>query len=742
MVLARHAEHACRVNTRAWGKLTGMRFVLRVAVAVPVPVLFDYLPPPGQAEVPRGSRVLVPFGRRRLVGVVVETGPLAEASSDASGHELKAIEAVLDEALIDPQTLRLLQWAVRYYGATPGTLVGLALPTAWRRAREFQVPAPAWLRVTESGRQADLRRAPAQRALRDQLLDATKSRAALLSAGARPALLARMLSAGLIAAADPPAPVALPGPKLNPAQRKAAAAILRARGTFSALLLAGVTGSGKTEVYLQAARRLLARGLQVMMLLPEIGLTPQLVRRVETRLGQRAIVYHSGLSEGERLDAWQAARTGRARVIVGTRSAVFLPLARPGLIVVDEEHDASYKQAEGMRYQGRDVAVMRARILNIPIVLGTATPSLESLFNARRGRYHTLELPSRAGNARLPRWRVVDARGQHAPGGLTPTLLEAIGQNLARGGQVLIYRNRRGYAPVLICDECGWHGDCARCSTHLTWHRADSRLICHHCGHVEPVPARCPDCGSPVLRAQGSGTEKLESLLEAHFPETRVHRVDRDRLSRRGEFEQLLDRVRAGEPCILVGTQMLAKGHHLPGISLALVLDVDQALFSADFRAIERLAQVVHQVSGRAGRGATEGRFLLNTRHPEHPIIRQLAASDYLQCAGDLLKERIAAGLPPARPLALLRAEAHLAEAARGLLTAAAAELAGSPVEVAGPLPAILLRRAGYWRYQLWLQAESRSTLGQALGRLLDWLHTNRRARTVRWQLDRDPLEL
>ena len=712
--------------------------VARVAVPVPLPRLFDYLPPAGHDLPPKGSRVLVPFGNRRLVGLVFDHGRPDQVSSGS----LRPIERILDAALVGADMLDLIDWCARYWAFAPGEAVNLLLPGALRRSKAFRLPPPAAFELTEAGREADLSRARRQAEVQAVLAPGAMAREALMEkSGAAVDVLRRMSEAGLLRALDrPPPPAASAGPELNDQQRAAVAAILHHRRRFSAFLLAGVTGSGKTEVYLQAARRILEQGRQVLILAPEIGLTPQLVRRIESRLGETAYLYHSGLSAGERLACWQAARSGSARVLVGTRSAVFLPMARPGLVVVDEEHDASFKQGEGARYHGRDVAVLRARFAGVPVVLGTATPSLESLHNVDQGRYRMLELSRRAGAARQPRWRIVDQRGSRES--LVPELVEAMRRHLGAGGQVLIYRNRRGYAPVLMCTECGWQADCERCSAHMTYHQGRSSLQCHHCGSQHPEPRRCPACGSPDLLALGAGTERLESQVAGLFPDVPVHRVDRDAMSGKHEFYELLEKVRGGEPCVLVGTQMLAKGHHLPGVSLAAVLDVDQSLFSADFRAPERLGQTVAQVAGRAGRGDREGEFLLLTRHPEHPLLDALGRGDYLAYARPLLEERVQARLPPACALAMLRAEAHQAEPARAFLAKASTALARSGIEIIGPLPAIMARRGGYWRFQLWLQAENRANLANHLAARLGTLQELPESRRVRWHVDVDPLEL
>jgi len=711
--------------------------IVQVAVPVPLYRFFDYLPPAGSPAPPPGSRVLVPFGNRKLVGVV--TG--RSSASEIDPARVKSIERTFETALVGEELLSLIRWTTRYYAAPPGELVNHALPAILRRNREMPTSRIHWLHLTSAGAKADLARAPRQRQIVELLEGGARSRESLSQAGARAATIRRMLASELIEACEPPQSPPAPGPVLNPDQRAALAAILRARNRFETLLLAGVTGSGKTEVYLQAARHLLRRDRQILVLVPEIGLTPQFVRRLEARLGRKAHVFHSGLGERERLETWQAAASGEADLLIGTRSAVFLALKRPGLLIVDEEHDSSFKQFDAMRYHARDVAVLRASRLNIPIVLGSATPSLESLHNAERGRYRMLLLPERAGSAGQPHWRIDDPRGQRVEHGLTDKLVERIRKTLDAGEQVLVYRNRRGYAPVLICNECGWQADCDHCSAHLTWHRTANRLNCHHCGRYRGVPARCPDCHSPQLQAVGAGTERIEIALNGLFPDHPVLRADRDVVRGRDDFEALLDQVATGDPCILVGTQMLAKGHHLPGIGLAIMLDTDQLLFSADFRAPERLAQSIVQVAGRAGR-EQQGLFILQSRHPEHPLIQTLASGDYLRAARLMLEERRDAGLPPWQNLAMIRAEAQKASDAAGFLREVARRIDGGSIQVAGPLAAILQRRAGFWRYQLWLMSESRTALGSEIARLTTVIEGMREARTVRWHIDVDPMEV
>jgi len=714
--------------------------VAQVALPVPLPQAFDYLPPSEQALPPVGSRVLVPFGRRQLVGVVLNHGPTTTPLK-----KLKAIDKVLDEALLGEDVLALHAWASRYYAYPVGEAVELLLPPALRRAKPFRSALPKAYQLTQAGRDADAGRAHAQRRCLEWLAAGPVAREALIEGGVQPATIKTLVDKGWVEQTERCPVVKLtPGPTLNVEQRGAVEAIAKGIDRFGVHLLAGTTGSGKTEVYLQLAKQVLDNQGQVLIMAPEIGLSPQLIRRVEARLGVRAFVYHSEMSASERLACWQAARSGQAAVVIGTRSAVFLSFHALGLIVVDEEHDASFKQIDGARYHGRDLAVWRAKHLNVPIVLGSATPSLESLNNVNDGRYQQHTLTQRASDAPQPRWCIIDQRGEHE--GLSDELLVKIEHHLSQGQQVLLYRNRRGFAPVMMCQACGWQADCHRCSAHMTLHQSQSRLQCHHCGHQTAPPPRCPSCQDPNLIPLGAGTERLESVLGERFPDHPIHRVDRDVMTGRHDFEALLAQVKTGGPCILVGTQMLAKGHHLPKVTLAAVLDVDQALFSSDFRAPERLGQAVFQVAGRAGRvvdaAQPRAEFVLQTRHPEHPLLAQLQQGDYIGFAKALLTERVQAGLPPAQALVLLRAEAHQSEAAVTFLQLAGQCLAEAGLDVQGPIPAIMAKRGGYWRYQSWVQAPTRAQLIDGVSQHWTALYALPAAKTVRWHVDVDPTEL
>ncbi|NCT69282.1 MAG: primosomal protein N', partial [Rhodanobacteraceae bacterium] len=539
-------------------------------------------------------------------------------------------------------------------------------------------------------------------------------------------------------------PVAAAAPRsrpLNDEQRAAADAVIAADG-FAAFLLDGVTGSGKTEVYLEIIRACLARGRQALVLVPEIALTPQALARFRAGLGVPIAALHSGLAEGERARAWLAAARGEAPVVLGTRSAILVPLARPGVVIVDEEHDTSYKQQDGFRYHARDLALVRAKALGVPVVLGSATPSLESLANVAAGRYRHLRLRYRAGLAQPPALRVVDLRHQRLDHGLAAPTLEAIAACLARGEQALVFRNRRGYAPVLLCHDCRWSAQCPACERALTLHRRDGRLRCHHCGFEQAVPRACPACGGLALHPVGEGTERLEDALAARFPDVPIVRVDRDTTRGRRMRDALFDSLPDAGARILVGTQMLAKGHDLPHLTLVVVVGVDEGLYSVDFRASERLGQLIVQVAGRAGRAQRPGTVILQTNAPDHPLLGVLLEHGYAALAARLLDERRAAGLPPFAQFALLRAEAA-EPALLDRFLAAATQAAADPRVIAhGPLAAPMPRRAGAYRGQVLVEAAARPAL-QAF--LPDWLARVRALpdeRRVRWSIDVDPVDM
>ena len=722
----------------------------QVALPVPLARLFDYLPAasmtPGEAV---GCRVRVPFGNRELVGVVASAGPASDAGA------MREVLAQLDqEPLFHGELMQSLQWLARYLHAPLGEVLATALPALLRRGEPLpDTHAWAW-QLNEAGHTAlpGLRSGrPRDMAMQLQAgaLDEDALQLALGDGwrSAARALAKRGLAERIAVPANAlaPAPTAA-APSPNPGQQAAIDAIDAAAGGFAALLLDGVTGSGKTEVYLQAIAACLARGRQALVLVPEIGLTPQLLARFRARLGVPVHALHSGLGDSERARTWAAAWRGEARVIVGTRSAVFTPLPDAGLVIVDEEHDGSYKQFDGIRYHARDFALVRAKVLGVPIVLGSATPSLESLHNALGGRHVHLRLPQRAGDARPPTVRVLDVRKRALDAGLSPDLLAAIRGTLDTGGQVLVFRNRRGYAPVLLCHDCGWSAHCQRCDAPMTVHAGGRRLQCHHCGTRRSAPPACPDCGGLALQPQGVGTERLEQALLERFGDVPVLRVDRGSTGRRDALERMLASL-GDKPGILVGTQMLAKGHDLPDLGLVAVVGIDEGLFSADFRAHEKLAQLLIQVAGRAGRAQRRGEVLLQTHHPEHPLLQLLVHGGYHAFANDELVQREAAGFPPFAHLALLRAEAAHADPPMQFLQMAKQalrepDLRKSGIEVHGPLPAPMPRRAGYQRVQLLLSSPSRPALHAALDALMPLLRAAPEARKVRWSLDVDPVDL
>ncbi|MGL5792031.1 MAG: primosomal protein N', partial [Plesiomonas shigelloides] len=534
--------------------------------------------------------------------------------------------------------------------------------------------------------------------------------------------------------------------RLNTEQATAVAAI-NAQDGFSAWLLDGITGSGKTEVYLNVIERALSQGKQALVLVPEIGLTPQTISRFRQRFAVPVDVLHSALNDSERLAVWQRARRGESAIVIGTRSALFTPLARPGVLVIDEEHDASYKQQDGWRYHARDLAVMRAHAEQIPIILGSATPSLESLLNARQGKYHLLTLASRAGNARPAQQHVIDMRGQPVQAGLSAALLARMRQHLQKGNQVMLFLNRRGFSPALLCHECGWVAHCPRCERPYTFHQATRDLRCHQCDNQHPVPHQCPQCGSTQLVPVGVGTEQVEHTLEQLLPEFAISRIDRDSTRRKGALEQHLDDIRDGRSQILIGTQMLAKGHHFPDVTLVALLDVDGALFSADFRAAERFAQLYTQVAGRAGRAGKAGEVLLQTHQPEHPLLQTLLQNGYGAFAQQALLERQAAWLPPYTYHVLIRAEDHQSDPPAQLLTQLRTILEASPLLdsdfwLLGPAPALQSKRAGRFRWQLLLQHPSRRKLQQILAIARPAFEALPLARKVRWNIDVDPIEM
>jgi primosomal protein N' (replication factor Y) len=762
--------------------------VVRVGLDVPIARAFDFLLPPS-LRVSVGSLVVVPFGRQRIVGVVLETN----VDTDIARDKLRAVESVKQDVLpLSPEILAVFAFCAEYYHAPIGQIALNAIPPMLRSANQ---PAPDLvkvLRITAAGREAlpsIPSRAIAQRSILQLLAESTAAlpeklvRERHARAGTT---IKRLLDAGWVesivatnttidAAQMVPAPAtvifhAAPvlqagAPSLNAEQAAAVLAIGDAlqqtqqpqqpqqpqqlNGKYQAFLLDGITGSGKTEVYLAAIAATLEQGKQALVLVPEINLTPAFLRQIRTRFpSQRIAAAHSGMPNVARYQAWRQAQHGDANIVVGTRLAVFTPMPRLGLVIVDEEHDPSFKQQEGVRYSARDVAVFRASISKCPVVLGSATPSIESLDNVARGRFEHISLRTRAvPNAALPTISFIDLDAEKAPDGITQSMIRAIDETLKRGEQAMVFINRRGFAPALVCGNCGWMPECRRCSARMVFHRSANRLRCHHCGADAPPPQVCRDCASTDLHPAGQGSERIEAALADAFPDRRIARVDRDSTRRRGSAEAIFVAAEKGELDILVGTQMLTKGHDFPNVTLVGVINADGAVFSADFRAAERMAQQLMQVAGRAGRAHLAGRVLIQTRFVEHQVYQAVARHDYAAFVRAALAERQLMKLPPYSYLALLRAEARDAHKL-DLFMARAQQLAAQcqtdsnvGLQIWDTVVATLERKAGYSRKQLMVQADGRRGLQQFLAR---WITQIREIdeRTVRWNIDVDPIEV
>jgi primosomal protein N' (replication factor Y) len=745
---------------------------LRVAVPVPVGDGFDYRwEGPGRPP-PPGTRIRVPFGRGQRIGIVVE----ARTPSGVDDAALREAREVLDpEPLFAAELLASLEWAAGYYHHPLGEVLSAALPGLLRRGRPLRPPPEPAFTLTDAAAEPDelARRAPRQaEALKLLARSGIATTRELAAAGITRDTVRRLEARGLVraataseAAAEPagmpiaapaaetatdgeprttasePEPAASP-PELTADQRAAVDSLLAARG-FTPALLFGVTGSGKTEVFLRLIRESLDRGRQCLLLVPEIGLTPQLVRRLRERFGGELAVFHSGLAAGERLRAWRETQSGRARLIVGTRSAAFAPLRDPGLIVVDEEHDPSYKQQSGFRYSGRDLAIVRARALDIPVVLASATPSLESFRNAAEGRYRLLGLPRRIGSGGNPAMRTIDLNRHAVRHGLSTPLLAAMDRHLGQGRQVLLFINRRGFAPALFCPGCETTTECDRCDARMTVHSGAGQIRCHHCGRTERLRWACPACGGERI-AVGAGTERITTEIEALYPELAVARLDRDAVTGREALGQALARIESGEARIIVGTQLLTKGHDFPDVTLVGVLNADQGLFGTDFRSEERLAQTIVQVAGRAGRREQRGEVLIQTHYPGHPLLERLLSRDYGAFAEHALAERRATGWPPYSHLAVFRAEAASRDRVFALLNRLRRHCMPEPpgLRVLGPTSDWMERREGRYRAQLLLRASDRQALHATIAVCVEALMGWRESRRLRWSIDVDPAEL
>lgn len=697
----------------------------RVRVAVPVHIFdcFDYTLSPEQAQIAQvGARVAVSFGRQNLVGVIMEK--LAPDTPVDPRFKLKAITELLDqEAILPAEVLTLLTWSANYYQFPIGEVVQTALPTLLRQGKPYNLLARVW-KVLDLHAEDKIKRSEKQQdAYKILKLHPQGTLEHILNlAGIDNATLKALSKKGVIQCeleaqdftAEPVQMAQMPL-TANPDQSQAIQSILKAKQRYQAFLLDGVTGSGKTEVYLQVMQHVLKQGKQVLVLVPEIGLTPQTISRFQSRFHCHIALLHSGLNDTKRLQAWQAAQTGKASIVLGTRSAIYTPMPNLGLIILDEEHDLSFKQQEGFRYHARDVALYRAAGLKCPVILGSATPSIDSYHLVEQGKLTGLELNQRAGTAILPKMHTIDLTISKKQHGISQQLIQEIGQRLEKKEQVLIFLNRRGYAPVLLCEQCGWQASCPHCDANMTLHyQPYHQLHCHHCGTIKCIPEACPACQQQTLKPIGMGTAKVEENLKALFPDHPVIRVDRDSTSRVGSWQKIQDTIHKNETAILLGTQMLAKGHHFPYVTLVAILDIDAGLLSVDFRAPERTAQLIIQVAGRSGRGEKKGDVYLQTYRPDHPLLQTLIHQDYRHFAQQTLQDRKISQMPPYRSTILIRGESKDQTKNQQFLSSMAnllREQSQNSIDIWGPIPAPMERKAGRYQAHMVLLSPQRAQM-------------------------------
>jgi len=709
--------------------------ILKVAINTPLRKCFDYLPPGhgAAADLVPGVRVKVPFGRSgKVTGLLIGITD----SSDIPAHRLKQAYAILDdEPLFHPLQLEFLHWASHYYHHPEGEVFLGTLPRRLREgSRPETKPVHCWQSNKVSKEQSDkaLKKSPKQRAVFDYLASAEKPVTAecLREQFTHWQTAIKALeNKGLVECITPDNRAlersAITSFSLTPDQERAVDTIKKGLGTYQAYLLNGITGSGKTEVYLHCLQEVVQRGMQVLV-------------------GMQLGVLHSGLSDTERLNSWLRTRTGENNVLLGTRSAIWTPFKQLGLIIVDEEHDLSYKQQEGFRYSARDLAIVRARQLNIPIILGSATPSLESVFNVTEGKYSQLLLENRVADATVPEIRLQDIRGESMEDALSESLLREIDANLSRKEQTLLFLNRRGYAPVYMCHDCGFIAECPRCEIRMTFHKSTHCLYCHHCEHKSALPETCPACQSDSMIMIGQGTQRVAETLKKHFPGARILRIDRDSTRRKNSMQEMLNEIQTGEVDILVGTQMVAKGHHFPNVTLVGILDADHGLYSADYRASERIGQIIMQVSGRAGREDKPGRVIIQTHFPDHPLLKRLQAHDYRGFTRLLLKERQETNLPPYSYQVMIRAEANQQTTVKDFLNQAREQLSrlDPDIDAFGPFIPPIEKRASRYRMQLLLQSNNRKKLAKLVQDCLPEIEILPQSKRVRWSVDVDPQDM
>ena len=729
-------------------------FYLNIALDTPLSLVFDYQPlaQTQKSDYCVGQRVIAPFGRLQKTGIIVSIS----SETQLAPTKLKPILKRLDDTpIFSEQDCQLINWAAHYYHQPLGEVFTQALPKQLRTGpipNESQDMCYALSSTANTSSDSLLKRAPRQASIVQLLQQRGPLSAEELNAtfewNWRPALNKLLEKQWLLTQpvkAEKSHQLVEPNFSPNPEQQAAIDHILQKIGSFQAHLLDGVTGSGKTEVYLQLIQKVLLLDQQVLVLLPEINLTPQLASRFKQRLACNIVVYHSGLSDTQRTQAWIKCRSGSASILLGTRSSIFTPMKNLGLIILDEEHDSSFKQQEGFRYSARDIAIIRARNLGIPIVMGSATPSLEALYNVQQKRFQHLLLPNRTGQAVAPSIHLIDIRNKKLDNQLSKPLLAAIDQCLERQEQVILFVNRRGFAPVLMCHCCGWVAQCKQCDARLVTHQQQQLLKCHHCGAEHRKPHQCPSCQQAELFPLGTGTERIEDVLKVRYPTIPITRIDRDTTRRKDAMQSVIDKVHQGGAQILVGTQMLAKGHHFPNVTLVGIIDMDAGLFSIDYRASERTAQLLTQVAGRAGRESKPGNVLIQTHNPDHPLFQTLKTQSYAAFAQQALAERQEAQLPPYHYQALLRVNAtqeadilQFMHDIKGQIDA----LQHTNVSVLGPVPSPMLKRAGRFRYQLLFESNTRKARHHFLQQVLAHIKTLKSSRKIRWSIDVDPIDL
>ena len=728
-----------------------MKKILHIAIPCPLRQCFDYLSTeshPEQEWAP-GLRVKVPFGSRQLIGIVLQ---VSNINNDHDISKLKSVIGIIDHSsIINEELYNLIKWVSAYYHHPIGECFQAALPKKLRNGDSALLTHETIWKITDNVNEQSLGKKQLQ------IVDFLKSSTIGLSQtqlrqqfGECKSSLLGLEKKGLLQQSTQvkqfSSTVELsPACKLNNEQQIVVDTVWQSKQSFTPYLLHGITGSGKTEVYIQLCEQMLATGKQVLILIPEIGLTSQFVQRFKDRLKAQIVVLNSSISDSDRKQAWLLAKEGLADIIIGTRSAIFTPLKSAGLIILDEEHDGSYKQQDGLRYHARNVALVRAQRLSIPILLGSATPSLESLYQVTQNNYQRLSLTKRAGDAKLPKVKIIDSSGSDTQNSISQKLLSSIDKHLKNDNQVLLFINRRGFAPVLMCHDCGWQATCTSCDARMVVHYHRNVLFCHHCGFIQRLPQKCPTCNTGELKNYGAGTEKIEHSLQSKFPEIPVLRIDRDTTKRVNSFADIVTDIKQGGAKILVGTQMLAKGHDFHDVTLVGVLDADQGLYSADFRATESLAQLITQVTGRAGRGNKEGEVFIQTEQPQHEFWKKLIQHGYQDTADELLQQRIEMAMPPAGSLCVLRAEDKDQTLAMLFLSEVLTLLNTTPqqeVIIMGPVPAIMEKKAGRYRAQLLLTTTKRRCLHQLLDHHIAAISALKLARKVRWSIDIDPVDL